>query len=237
MTQPPYPSDTSILLIEDEEDLLELLKYNLQREGYHVDAVTSGEEGLKRIRSEPPSLVLLDLMLPDMDGLEVCRGLKSREQTAGLAIIILTAKGEEQDVVRGLEMGADDYLPKPFSPRVLLARIRAVLRRGVVAGESGPAKQTIESNGIALDLDRHEVHAGGERKDLTATEFRLLATLATHPGRVYTRQQLVEAVHEGLAAVTDRSVDVQVVALRRKLGDAGQAIETVRGVGYRFKEA
>jgi two-component system phosphate regulon response regulator PhoB len=236
MSTPPHPDEITILIIEDEQDLLELLRYNLEREGYHVEAVTTGEDGLKQVRAEPPDLVLLDLMLPGMDGLEVCRGLKGRDHTANIPVIMLTAKGEEQDVVRGLEMGADDYIPKPFSPRVLLARLRAVLRRGAGRADE-PAHRVVKSNGISVDLDRHEVHANGERKDLTATEFKLLSLLASKPGRVFTRQQIIEAVHEGLAAVTDRSVDVQVVALRRKLGEVGHVIETIRGVGYRFKES
>ena len=236
MTSSTEPNGSSILLIEDEQDLVELLKYNLAREGYDVEAATTGEDGLKAVRSQTPDLILLDLMLPSMDGLEVCRTLKNREHTAAVPIIMLTAKGEESDVVRGLEMGADDYVPKPFSPRVLLARIRAVLRRQQVATD-GAEQRTIQSNGVTIDLDRHEVYCHGERKDLTATEFRLLSSLAAKPGRVFTRQQIIEMIHEGLAAVTDRSVDVQIVALRRKLGEAGQVIETVRGVGYRFKES
>jgi two-component system phosphate regulon response regulator PhoB len=233
---PDQEESTRILLIEDEQDLLELLRYNLTREGYAVEGVTSGEEGLTEARARPPGLIVLDLMLPGMDGLEVCKALKSRAETASIAIIMLTAKGEEQDVVRGLEAGADDYVPKPFSPRVLLARIRAVLRRGA-AGTEEESSRSLQRGPITIDLDRHEVRVDGEVRSLTATEFRLLSVLASKPGRVYTRQQIIEAVHEGLAAVTERSVDVQVLSLRRKLGEAGEAIETIRGVGYRFKEA
>ena len=225
--------ETSILLVEDERDLLELLKYNLDRDGYEVVTAETGEDGLKLVRQSPPDLVLLDLMLPKMDGLEVCRSLKARPETASIPVIMLTAKGEESDVVRGLEMGADDYITKPFSPRILMARIKAVLRRA--EGES-EEHRTLEAGGVRIDLDRHEVVADGEAVELTATEFKLLTLLVSRPARVFTRQQIIDSLHEGFAAVTDRSVDVQVVALRRKLGSVGKRIETVRGVGYRFKD-
>ncbi|MEM6391338.1 MAG: response regulator transcription factor [Planctomycetota bacterium] len=229
------PSELSILIVEDEQDLLELLRYNLAREGYAVRTAATGEDGLKAVRADAPDLVLLDLMLPGMDGLEVCRTIKGRPHTAGIPVIMLTAKGEESDIVRGLEIGADDYITKPFSPRVLMARIQAVLRRAereIDGAEGG----IIEAGGVTVDRERHEVHAGGDRVELTATEFKLLALLASKPARVFTRQQIIEAIHEGFAAVTDRSVDVQVVSLRRKLGLTGKNIETVRGVGYRFKD-
>ncbi|QDU32451.1 Phosphate regulon transcriptional regulatory protein PhoB [Poriferisphaera corsica] len=227
---------TTILLVEDEQDLLELLKYNLNREGFNTITAMTGEEGLKQVRSTSPDLILLDLMLPAMDGLEVCRTLKSREHTANIPVIMLTARGEESDIVRGLEMGADDYITKPFSPRILMARIRAVLRRAEAELLNNQSGSTMSSGGIHIDPDRHEVIANGEAIDMTATEFKLLSLIMSKPGRVFTRQQIIETIHEGFAAVTDRSVDVQVVALRRKLKDAGRNIETVRGVGYRFKE-
>ena len=237
MPQTP-PNETTILLIEDEPDLLELLRYNLSRAGYRVETAGTGEDGLKRARQlgHDLNLVLLDLMLPGIDGLEVCRSLKGRAATASVPVVMLTAKGEETDVVRGLELGADDYITKPFSPRVLLARIGAVLRRS--EKDRGPTTPTslVTAGPITLDPDRHEVTACGDRADLTATEFKLLALLLAQAGRVYTRQQIIESIHEGYAAVTDRSVDVQVVSLRRKLGDAGHLIETVRGVGYRFQD-
>jgi two-component system phosphate regulon response regulator PhoB len=225
--------DATILLVEDERDLLELLKYNLDREGYDVVTAETGEDGLKHVRQTPPDLVLLDLMLPKMDGLEVCRSLKSRPETAPIPVIMLTAKGEESDVVKGLEIGADDYITKPFSPRILMARIKAVLRRAEVDGEE---RRVLEAGGVKIDLDRHEVLAEGETVDLTATEFKLITLLVSRPARVFTRQQIIDSLHEGFAAVTDRSVDVQVVSLRRKLGKSGKRIETVRGVGYRFKD-
>ncbi len=226
----------TILLVEDEQDLLELLRYNLNREGFNTVTAATGEDGLKQVRLAKPDLILLDLMLPAMDGLEVCRTLKSREHTADIPVIMLTARGEESDIVRGLELGADDYITKPFSPRILMARIKAVLRRSENETNSFDSGSTITVGGIHLDPDRHEVLASGEPIELTATEFKLLTLLMSKPGRVFTRQQIIETIHEGFAAVTDRSVDVQVVALRRKLKDSGRNIETVRGVGYRFKE-
>ncbi|WP_428389327.1 response regulator [Mucisphaera sp.] len=227
----------SILLVEDEQDLQDLLQYNLEREGYRVQAAGTGEDGLKLARSGKLDLILLDLMLPGMDGLEVCRTLKGREVTSEVPIIMLTAKGEETDIVRGLELGADDYITKPFSPRVLMARIKAMLRRSADSSGAGEGEvRTITADSVTIDLDRHEVRAEGELVDLTATEFKLLSLLAGRRGRVFTRQQIIESIHEGFAAVTDRSVDVQVVSLRRKLGDAGASIETVRGVGYRFRD-
>lgn len=229
--------DTNILLVEDEQDLLELLRYNLTREGFTVETAMTGEDGLKKARElgKDLGLVLLDLMLPGMDGLEVCRTLKGRDQTSSIPVIMLTAKGEEADIVRGLEYGADDYITKPFSPRVLLARIQAVLRRseGEARRDNG---SVIEIGSVCIDTERHEVMVKGEPATLTATEFKLLSLLASKAGRVFTRQQIIETIHEGYAAVTDRSVDVQVVSLRRKLGEAGRNIETVRGVGYRFRD-
>ncbi len=229
----------SVLVVEDDEDIRELVSYNLLKEGYQVAGVASGEEALAAVEKKPPDLILLDLMLPGLDGLHLCRKWKSDPRTAALPIVMLTAKGEEADVVAGLNMGADDYVTKPFSPRVLLARVQAVLRRA--AGETEFVEK--EEKGEALELGdlkihpgRHEVFARGKRVDLTATEFKLLHLLARRPGWVFTRQQILDGVHGDNYAVTDRAVDVQVVGLRRKLGPAGDLIETVRGVGYRCKE-
>jgi two-component system phosphate regulon response regulator PhoB len=227
--------DIHILLVEDEQDLQELLRYTLVREKYQVQATSSGEEALKMARASPPNLIILDLMLPGMDGLEVCKALKSREHTARLPVIMLTAKGEESDILRGLELGADDYVTKPFSPRLLLARINALLRR-TESEQAATSGQVIESAGLMIDPTRHEVFVAGNPVQLTVTEFNLLKLLVERPGRVFTRLQIIEGIHDQLAAVTDRSVDVQVVSLRRKLGAAGKRIETVRGVGYRFQE-
>jgi two-component system alkaline phosphatase synthesis response regulator PhoP len=223
-----------ILAVEDEEDILELVRYNLEKEGYRVTGVLSGEEGLARARSQPPDLIVLDLMLPGMDGLTVCRELKQDAKTRDLPIVILTAKGEEADIVAGLELGADDYVTKPFSPRVLLARIRAVLRRRRM--EPGAESAPLEIHGMAIHPGRHEVLVQGRPVDLTVTEFRLLAFLARRPGWVFTRSQIVQGVQGEDYAVSERAVDVQIVGLRKKLGPAGQYIETVRGVGYRLKD-
>jgi len=225
----------NVLVVEDERDLQELLRYNLVREGHNVAAATTGEAALEQIEDNPPDIILLDLMLPGMDGLEVCRVLKADPTTSAIPIIMITARGEESDVVAGLEMGADDYIPKPFSPRVLIARMHAVARR-VGESDDGGGSEQVKVRNMTIDAQRHEVRVGDTRIDLTATEFRLLSLLASRPGRVFTRKQIIEMIHDGFAAVTDRSVDVQVVALRRKLGEAGEDIETVRGVGYRFKD-
>jgi two-component system phosphate regulon response regulator PhoB len=229
-----------VLVVEDEADLRDLIQYNLTRGGFGVETAETGEQGIDKARQAPPDLVLLDLLLPRMDGLEVCRRLKQSEKTAAIPVIMVTAKGEDADVVKGLELGADDYVTKPFSPRVLLARVRAVLRRRQSAAEeeppAGASVEPLEVEGLRLDVERHEVTLDGEPITLTATEFRLLMMLMRRRGRVFTRQQIIETVHGGQSAVTDRSVDVQVVALRRKLGARGKLIETVRGVGYRFQE-
>jgi two-component system alkaline phosphatase synthesis response regulator PhoP len=223
-----------ILAVEDEEDILELVRYNLAKEGYRVTGVVSGEEALRRARSQPPDLIVLDLMLPGIDGLTVCRELKQDAKTRDLPIIILTAKGEEVDIVAGLELGADDYVTKPFSPRVLLARVRAVLRRRRM--EPAAESDSLEIHGMVIHPGRHEVLVQGRPVDLTATEFRLLAFLARRPGWVFTRAQIVQGVQGEDYAVSERAVDVQIVGLRKKLGSAGQYIETVRGVGYRLKD-
>jgi two-component system alkaline phosphatase synthesis response regulator PhoP len=227
-------SKESILVMEDEEDIAELLKYNLAKEGYRVTVVGSGEEGLKAAQAALPNLVLLDLMLPGIDGLEVCRQFKQDARTRQVPIVMVTAKGEEADIVTGLELGADDYLTKPFSPRVLLARVRAVLRR------RAPAPSEEETPLVLHDLTihpgRHEVLVKGCPVELTATEFRLLSMLARRPGWVFTRSQIVQKVHGEDYPVTDRAVDVQSVWLRKKLGACGKYIGTVRGVGYHFIE-
>ena len=224
-----------ILVVEDDEDILELIEYNLAKEGYLVRKVMSGEEALALERREKPDLVILDLMLPGLDGLEVCRRLRGNPESSNVPIIMVTAKGEESDIVTGLELGADDYVVKPFSPRVLIARIRNVLRRA----ENGPAESAdtaIERHGIYIHPGRREVSTGGDPVELTFTEFNILKFLAQRPGWVFTRSQIVDNVRGSDYHVTERSVDVHVLGLRRKLGDFGDVIETVRGVGYRFKE-
>jgi len=223
-----------ILVVDDEEDILELVRYNLSKEGFRVSTVLSGEEALKAARNSQPDVILLDLMLPGVDGLEVCRLLKQDPKTQHIPVIMLSAKGEEADIVTGLELGAADYITKPFSPRILLARLRAVLRRrGIdMVSESAP----LSVHDLVIHPGRHEVLVKGQPVDLTVTEFRLLHMLARRPGWVFTRSQIVNGVHGDDYPVSDRSVDVQVVGLRKKLGLCGDYIETVRGVGYRFKE-
>jgi two-component system phosphate regulon response regulator PhoB len=227
---------TRILLVEDEQDLQDLLRYNLSREGYEVTCAGSGEKALQMARKDHTDLILLDLMLPRVDGLNVCRTLKADPYTQDIPVVMLTAKGEEADIVVGLELGADDYITKPFSPRVLLARLGAVIRRAITEDAVDDTSRPIIAGPLVIDRDRHEARVHDQRIDLTATEFKLLALLGRKPGRVFTRQQIIGSIHVGYAAVTDRSVDVQVVALRRKLGEAGNCLETVRGVGYRFRE-
>jgi DNA-binding response OmpR family regulator len=224
-----------ILVVEDEPDILELISYNLGKEGFDVVAAEDGETGLQRARSDSPDLVLLDLMLPRMDGLEVCRALKQDDLTRNISIIMVTAKGEESDVVLGLGLGADDYITKPFRPKELVARTRAVLRRGQRRQESGPSER-IEEGPLVIDTARHCAAINGRELGLTATEFRLLAFLASHPGRVFTRDQLINHVLGQLAAVTPRNIDVHIRSIRKKLEDERELIETIRGVGYRFRE-
>jgi len=224
----------SILAVDDEEDILELLRYNLSREGYRVTPATTGEEAVRLALSLLPDLILLDLLLPGMDGLEVCRRLKADARTRSIPLIMLTAKGEEADIVAGLELGADDYVTKPFSPRVLLARIRTVLRRrsAEVPADTTPLKY----KDLSINPGRHEVLLAGQPLDLTVTEFQLLHLLTQRPGWVFTRSQMVQVVHGGDFAVTERSVDVHIVGLRKKLGAFGKFLETVRGIGYRLKD-
>lgn len=224
----------TILVVEDEEDIQELITYNLTKEGYQVTAVGSGEDAMSAVAKQIPDLILLDLMLPGTDGLEVCRMLRNDAATKSVPIIMVTAKGEEADVVVGLELGADDYVTKPFSPKVMVARVRAVLRRTRIRPEDESAD--IKIHDLVIKPGRHEALVGGEKVDLTVTEFRLLHLLARRPGWVYTRYQIVDALHGDDYPVTDRSIDVQIVGLRKKLGEAGSYIETVRGVGYRFKD-
>lgn len=222
-----------ILVIEDDADILQLLKYNLAKEGYQVTGAASGEEALKALKISLPDLVLLDLMLPGIDGLEVCRLLKREARTSQVPIIMLTAKGEEADIVTGLELGADDYITKPFSPRVMLARVRTALRRR--QAEPPAAGAPLEIHELVIHPGHHKVLVSDQPLDLTATEFRLLHMLASRPGWVFTRDQIVKGVHGDDYPASDRSVDVQVVSLRKKLGPCGKYLETVRGIGYRFR--
>ena len=223
-----------IVVIEDEPDILEIVSYNLKREGYSVVGVDRGDAALNIIRNESPNLIILDLMLPGMDGLSICQQMKSDPIVRDIPIIIVSAKGEESDIVIGLELGADDYLAKPFSPRELLARVKVVLRRGPVADEQ--SKQRIVIQGLVIDVARHEVKISGEIIDLTATEFKILHQLASQPGRAFTREQLLNRVVGHGVVVVDRNIDVHIRAVRRKLGDYSSLVQTIRGVGYRLAD-
>ncbi|AKJ63569.1 response regulator [Kiritimatiella glycovorans] len=224
-----------LLAVEDEEDILELVRFNLARNGYEVGTAATGEEALKSVGKRKPDLIILDLMLPGLDGIEVCRQLKSGSETADIPVVMLTARGEESDIVTGLEIGADDYITKPFSPRVLMARIKAVLRRRELE-ETTSEEDVLRVRDLVIHPGRHEVTLDGNTVELTYSEFRVLHFLARRPGWVFTRYQIVDAVHGEDYPVTERSVDVQIVGLRKKLGRAGKYIETVRGVGYRFTD-
>jgi len=224
-----------ILVVDDEVDILELVCYNLEESGYRTIRVETGEEALKQVRKTHPDLIILDLMLPGINGLEVCRILKNDQSTASIPIIMLTARGEESDIVTGLELGADDYVTKPFSPRVLLARINAVIRRPRSVGKD-KRKETLTYENISISPGHRQVKVDDTKIELTFTEFEILHLLLRHPGWVFTRNQIVDQVRGDNYPVTDRSVDFQIVGLRKKLGNAGDLVETVRGVGYRIKE-
>jgi two-component system phosphate regulon response regulator PhoB len=225
-----------IVLVEDENDILELLSYNLQKEGYQVCGYPTAEKALDEIRKQIPDLIVLDLMLPGMDGFEFCRIVRMNEKTRYVPIIMLTAKGEESDIVTGLELGADDYITKPFSPKVLIARIRTIFRRSRQQVEKEGEKGIIRKFEITLNPAKRQALVEDKPLDLTFSEFQILHFLLRRPGWVFTRNQIIDAVHGEDYPVTDRSVDVQIVSLRKKLGKCGKYIDTVRGVGYRFKE-
>lgn len=226
-------SDAKILIIEDNEDTRELLKYNLAASGYEVADAADGHDGLEAARAFTPDLILLDLMLPGMDGLEVCRRLKQAPETARVPVIMLTARGEEVDRIVGLELGADDYVVKPFSPRELTLRIKAVLRRA--PGEDGDSSGVWEEEGLRVDFDAHTIEVNSERVQLTATEFKLLSELIRGRGKVQTRDHLLDMVWDTHFEGYSRTVDTHVRRLRQKLGPFADWIETVRGVGYRFR--
>ncbi len=254
----------TIVVIEDEDAIRDVIAYNLQRAGYAVEVAADGRAGIDAVAAHAPDLVVLDIMLPELDGLAVCRALRERDDSALVPVIMLTAKDDEDDIVAGLGAGADDYLTKPFSPRELVARIDAMLRRAARAGgvaidsqdagagsgsddvdaedpdaalAADPDRKRVAVEGVVVDPDRHEVLVDGEQVRLTRTELRLLHVLLRKPGRVYTREQLVERVMGENAWITDRTIDVHVRAIRRKLGDRADTIETIRGVGYRGRDA
>ncbi|MFP4382915.1 MAG: response regulator [Spirochaetia bacterium] len=224
----------TVLIVDDEQDICELIAYNLEREGYSVATVTSGEDAISHTKKILPDIIVLDLMLPGIDGLGVCKQLKMNEATAEIPIIMLTAKTEDSDIISGLEVGADDYITKPFSPKVLIARIRAVLRRNRDEVKNEPPER-ITIHGIAMDIARHEVTSEGKPVNLSATEFSILEFLARNPGWVFSRNKIIDAVKGKDYPVTERSVDVQILGLRKKLGLQGEHIQTVRGVGYRME--
>ncbi|NQV38775.1 MAG: response regulator [Candidatus Marinimicrobia bacterium] len=221
-----------ILIVDDEEDILELVKYNLEINGFQTTCVTNGEQALKKASIHHPDLIVLDLMLPNIDGLNVCRILKGDTETKSIPILMLTARGEETDIVKGLEIGADDYVTKPFSPQVLVARVKALLRRysESVADENG----VITIHDLTIHPEKREVKIGERLIEFTYTEFQILHLLSSRPNIVFTRYQIIDAVRGDNYPVTDRTVDFQIVGLRKKLGKAGRFIKTVRGVGYRF---
>jgi two-component system, OmpR family, alkaline phosphatase synthesis response regulator PhoP len=228
------PDVATILIVDDEQDIRELVSHNLEQAGFQTACVANGEDAIAKTRELQPQLVVLDLMLPGINGLDVCRVLKGDPDTAGVPILMLTARGEEEDIIKGLETGADDYLVKPFSPRVLVARAKAILRRHQV--EEQPPDNLIVIDDLEIKPRHREVRVAGQLITMTFSEYQILYLLASHAGWVYTRNQIIDAVHGEDYPVTDRSVDVQVVGMRRKLGDTGNRIVAVRGVGYRFLE-
>ncbi|WP_224960873.1 response regulator [Geomonas subterranea] len=224
----------TVLVIEDERDLAELVAFHLEQEGYHCLIAADGNSGLSEARRHKPDLILLDLMLPGMMGTEVCRLLKGGEQTSSIPVIMLTAKGEEIDRVVGFEMGADDYVVKPFSTRELMLRVRAVLRRG---GEQAPRPAQLALGSLRIDTEGHRVEVDGEEVQLTSTEFKLLMNLAERLGRVQSREVLLQNVWGYTYLGDTRTVDTHMTRLRTKLGAAGDMIKTVRGFGYKLEEA
>ena len=227
----------AILVVEDDTDIQQLVSYNLIRAGFNVTCADTGEEALQLLERERFDAMVLDLMLPGRDGIEVCRAVREQQATRALPVIMLTAKGEEDDIVTGLGCGADDYVTKPFSPRVLIARIEAALRRTPEPGAKQDAAATvIARHGMEIHPGRHEVKVNGETIHLTASEFTILELLAGRPGWVFSRQQIIDQVRGYDYSITPRAVDVQIFGLRRKLGPAGSCIETVRGIGYRLRE-
>jgi len=231
-------SKRTVLIVEDEQEIADLVKFHLQHEGIEVTMTRSGRKALDLARQSKPDLVILDLMLPDLDGIEVCRRLREHDDTKEIPIVILTARGTEADIVAGIEMGADDYVTKPFSPRVLMARIQNAMRKRVnQGGESQQEGVLIRCNGkLIIDRERHVVSCHGKVVALTITEFEMLFMLAKRPGFVRTRDQIIATVHGPLTVLSQRTIDVHITAIRRKIEDFGEAIETVRGVGYRFTD-
>jgi two-component system phosphate regulon response regulator PhoB len=226
-----------ILIIEDDLEIQEMLKFAFVREGWQLILVSTGEEGLKILQSKEADCIILDIMLPGMDGLKTLKKLRENKNLQTLPVILCTARGEEADIIAGLELGADDYVVKPYSPRVLAARIRAGLRRKEAASSQGESsqKKIFQYGKISLDIDRHTVHLGKKPLELFPTEFAILVQFMSNPDIVFSRQKLITAIRGNDYPVTDRSIDVQIMGLRKKLEDSGDMIETIRGIGYRFK--
>jgi two-component system phosphate regulon response regulator PhoB len=231
-------SKPHVLIVEDEPDIADLIRFHCDREGMEAEVIGAGKPAVESIRKTPPDVVILDLMLPDVGGIEICRRLKQWPETREIPVVMVTAKGEESDVVTGLEIGADDYVVKPFSPRVLMARVRAVLRRRAELQQI-PVDNRLErlEGRLVIDPDRHVITVDGESIDLTVTEFGILNHLAQRPGFVRTRDQIIAAVHGRNVVLSSRTIDVHVTALRKKLGALSACVETVRGIGYRFGES
>lgn len=224
----------SALIVEDENEIADLVKFHLERDGIQVSVARNGRKAIEMVQGAGYDLIVLDLMLPDLDGLEICRRLKGQDRTRDTPVVMLTARGEESDIVAGLEMGADDYVTKPFSPRVLMARLRNALRK---TGATEPTERIGLVNGrLLIDRERHVVTVDGQTIELTVTEFGILHFLALRPGFVRTRDQIISAVHGRNTVLSSRTVDVHVTAVRRKLGALGECVQTVRGVGYRFRD-
>ncbi len=229
----------NILVVEDDTDIQQLVSYNLIKAGFNVTCADSGEEGLQILEQETIDLILLDLMLPGRDGMEICTMIRARKSDIQPPIIMLTAKSEEDDIVTGLACGADDYVTKPFSPRVLIARIQTQLRKKqekILTGQRPETEKTIALHSMTIHSGRHEVTVNGRPVHLTTTEFTILEQLAGRPGWVFTRQQIIDHCRGYEYIITPRAVDVQIFGLRKKLGEAGRCIETVRGIGYRIQE-
>lgn len=224
-----------VVVVEDDQSINELIRYNLERDGFMAEGVANGLDAVQLIEQRLPALILLDIMLPGLDGFEVCRRLKNGQKTRHIPVVMITARGSEVDVVRGLQLGAEDYVVKPFSPKVLLARVRAVLRRVISHSDIQTGNRRLIGEMI-LDTDKHKLTLKGRAVDVTALEFAIMEFLSRSPGRVYTREQMLENVWKEGRFIVDRAVDVHVRNLRKKLGEADDYIETVRGVGYRFKE-
>lgn len=228
-------ANDTILLIDDEEDILTLLNFHLEREGYKTSNLSSGERVVETVKKERPSLIVLDLMLPGKNGMDICRELSQDAETSEIPILMISAKNEDSDIILGLEMGADDYITKPFSPKIFLARVRAILRR-IDKKTQKEKSDLIQIHDILIDKKKYAVSRSGQPIEMSRTEFDILCFLAENPGWVFSRNQIISAVKGDDYPVTERAVDVQILSIRKKLQESGEIIETIRGIGYRMKE-